>query len=147
MKSIFNTEAHQEIMDRLEQLNENSQANWGKMNVAQMTWHCQGPFNIMLEKNNYGMKPSWFAKMFFKKSLYNDKPWRKGLPTAKFLKPTEDKNFANEKAKLAELIDETHAQRVKSEWNPHPAFGYFTAEQWGQMQYKHLDHHFRQFGV
>ena len=32
-------------------------------------------------------------------------------------------------------------------WNPHPMFGKFTMEQWGKMEYKHLDHHLRQFGV
>nr|WP_321237452.1 DUF1569 domain-containing protein [uncultured Psychroserpens sp.] len=147
MKSLFTSEAYSEIISRIDQLNENSQASWGKMNVGQMTWHCQGPLNILLEKNDYGMKPSWFAKVFFKKSLYSDKPWRKGLPTAKFLKPTEDKDFSSEKAKLVDLINETYSHRDKSEWKPHPAFGYFTADQWGQMQYKHLDHHLTQFGV
>lgn len=147
MKSIFTTEAYDEIMSRLESLDENAKANWGKMNVAQMTWHCQGPFNIMLEKNDYGLKPNWLAKVFFKKSLYNDKPWRKNLPTARFLKSKDDKDFTMEKAKLRELIAETFKHRTKTEWKPHPGFGYFTADQWGQMQYKHLDHHFRQFGV
>lgn len=147
MKSIFNTEAHNEIMSRLELVDENSKANWGKMNVAQMAWHCQGPFNIMLEKNDYDLKPNWLAKVFFKKSLYNDKLWRKNLPTARFLKTKDDKDFNTEKSKLQELITETYAHRDKTEWKPHPGFGYFTADQWGQMQYKHLDHHLRQFGV
>lgn len=117
------------------------------MKVGQIIWHCQGPLNIILEKDDYGMKPSWIAKLFFKKSLYNDKPWKKGLPTAKFLKTRSDKDFNNDKEKLEALIDETYAQKDKTEWKPHPAFGYFTAEQWGKMQYKHLDHHLRQFGV
>ncbi|MDG4716925.1 DUF1569 domain-containing protein [Winogradskyella marincola] len=147
MKSIFEENAYKEIKGRLENLNENAKANWGKMNVGQMVWHCQGPLNIILEKEDYGMKPSWLAKVFFKKSLYNDKPWKKGLPTAKFLKTREDKNFNSEKAKLEALLDETYKHKDKSEWNPHPAFGYFTAQQWGQMQYKHLDHHLKQFGV
>jgi len=147
MKSLFNEETYNELLNRIENLNDNTQANWGKMNVGQMAWHCQGPFNIMLEKNDYGMKPSWFAKVFFKKSLYNDKPWRKGLPTAKFLKTQELKDLRTEKAKLLTLINEAHAQRDKVEWAPHPAFGYFSAAQWGQMQYKHLDHHLKQFGV
>ncbi len=147
MKSLFDTEAHKEILDRIENLNENTSSNWGKMSVDQMAWHCQGPFNIMLENNDYGMKPSWLAKVIFKKSLYNDKPWRKGLPTAKFLKTNETKNFNDEKARLVDLINETYSHRDKKEWNPHPAFGYFTNDQWGQMQYKHLDHHLNQFGV
>ena len=147
MKSIFDTEAHQEILNRIENLNENAAANWGKMNVGQMAWHCQGPFNIMLEKNDYGMKPSWFAKVFFKKSLYNDKAWRKNLPTAKFLKTKDQKDFNAEKPKLINLINEVYSKRDKKEWKEHPAFGYFTNDQWGQMQYKHLDHHLKQFGV
>jgi hypothetical protein len=147
MKSLFNPEVHQEVINRIETLNENSSVNWGKMNVGQMTWHCQGPFNIMLQKNDYGMKPSWFAKVLFKKSLYNDKPWRKNLPTAKFLKAKEDKDLNTEKAKLVGLINEVNSHRNKTEWEPHPAFGYFTAEQWGQMQYKHLDHHLKQFNA
>lgn len=147
MKSIFEEKAYKEIMDRINKLDETSKANWGKMNVGQMTWHCQGPLNIILEKNDYGMKPSWLAKIFFKKSLYNEKPWKKGLPTAKFLKTKDQKDFSVEKENLVKLIDETYQHRDKTEWNPHPAFGYFTAQQWGQMQYKHLDHHLRQFGV
>lgn len=147
MKSIFEENTYNEIKTRIENLNENSQANWGKMNVGQMTWHCQGPFNIILGKNDFGMKPSWFAKLFFKKSLYNDKKWGKGLPTAKFLKTKEDKDFNTEVTTLKALIDETYSHKERDEWKPHPAFGYFTKQQWGQMQYKHLDHHFRQFGV
>ncbi|RYG41811.1 MAG: DUF1569 domain-containing protein, partial [Chitinophagaceae bacterium] len=29
---------------------------------------------------------------------------------------------------------------------PHPVFGHFTPQQWGQSMFKHLDHHLRQFG-
>lgn len=147
MKSIFEDDTYKDIKSRIRNLNENSQAKWGKMSVGQMTWHCQGPLNIMLQKNDYGLKPNWLAKVFFKKALYNDKEWRKGLPTAKFLKPKNDKYFKDEILKLTALIDEAYERRNQTEWEPHPGFGYFTAQQWGQMQYKHLDHHFRQFGV
>ena len=147
MQSIFEEKTYNEIIERCNKLNENTTANWGKMNVGQMVWHCQGPLNILLEKDDYGMKPSWFAKLFFKKSLYNDKPWKKGLPTAKFLKTKDQKDFNAEKAVLMDLINEAFSHRDKTEWKAHPAFGYFTAQQWGQMQYKHLDHHFKQFGV
>ena len=147
MNSIFDENSFFEIINRLNALSEESKASWGKMSVGQMVWHCQGPLNIILEKNDYGMKPSWFAKVFFKKSLYNEKSWRKGLPTAKFLKPNEEKNFEQEKEVLLQLLSELNSKRGKEEWKPHPAFGYFTKDQWGQMQYKHLDHHLRQFGV
>ncbi|MCH9660089.1 MAG: DUF1569 domain-containing protein [Bacteroidetes bacterium] len=147
MKNLFVPEVYNEIRNRLDQLSENTERQWGKMTHGQMLRHCQGPFNIMLEKNDYGMKPNWFAKVFFKKSLYNDKLWRKGLPTAKFLKETEARDFAKEKTQLETLLSEFEGARERNDWKPHPGFGEFTKEQWGKMQYKHLDHHLRQFGL
>ncbi|MBT8256032.1 MAG: DUF1569 domain-containing protein [Bacteroidia bacterium] len=147
MKSIFEPGVYDEIRERLAHLTESSTRQWGKMTHGQMVHHCQGPLNILLEKNDYGMKPNLLAKLFFKKSLYSDKLWRKGLPTAKFLKETEERNFVEEKQKLESLLEEVNANREREVWKPHPGFGYFTKEQWGKMTYKHLDHHLRQFGV
>jgi Ca2+-binding EF-hand superfamily protein len=48
---------------------------------------------------------------------------------------------------LNELVDEFNRLDSRDMWHPHPAFGSFTKEQWGQLQYKHLDHHLKQFGV
>jgi hypothetical protein len=33
------------------------------------------------------------------------------------------------------------------EWPEHPAFGRMSRRVWGVLGYRHLDHHFRQFGV
>ena len=147
MKSLFDQDAYSEIQSRLDKLTENSTRKWGKMTPAQMLAHCQGPLNIMLEKEDYGLKPNWLINFFFKKSLYNDSPMRKNLPTAKSLKQTDPKDFTTEKAIIKGLLYEIDAQRDKTEWAPHPAFGKFTASQYGKIQYKHLDHHLKQFGV
>ena len=147
MKSLFDQEAFNEIKNRLSDLTSDAERQWGKMTVDQMVHHCQGPLNIILEKVDYGLKPNWFVKTFFKKSLYNDKPWKTGLPTAPAFKESQQWNFKDEKSKLEALIDELGNQRERSHWNPHPMFGEFTKQQWGQMQYKHLDHHLRQFNA
>lgn len=147
MESIFNAKACNSILNRIEKLDRNSQAIWGKMNPGQMLYHCQGPLNIMLQKKDYGLKPNWLIKVFVKKSMYSDKPYRKNLPTIPAFKITEDKGFKAEKKALVNLIDELYQQRNKESWQPHPVFGNFTNEQWAKMQYKHLDHHLKQFGV
>lgn len=147
MKSLFDAETYTETLNRIARLSKNSKKQWGKMTVGQMLHHCQGPVNIMLEKNDYGLKPNWLAKVFFKKMLYNDKPFRKNLPTAKFLKESAPRDFNLEKSKLILLLAEFERQRDRSEWKAHPSFGYFTKQRWGQMQYKHLDHHLKQFSV
>ena len=146
MKSLFDENVYKNVRKRLDNFTETSERQWGKMTPGQTMHHCQGPFNIILEKDDYGMKPNWLAKVFFKKSLYNDKPWRKGLPTAKFLKETKERDFKAEKAKLESLLDEFASQRKRNDWKPHPGFGEFTKEQYGKMQFKHLDHHLKQFG-
>lgn len=146
MKSLFDTESLAEINRRLNNLTSESQRNWGKMDVAQMLNHCQHPLNVSLEKGN--IKKQFFPLAFlFKKSLYNDKPWRQNLPTAKSFKITDSKDFKKEKEGLQKLIIEFHEKKNVTQWAPHPLFGKFTPQQWGQMQYKHLDHHLKQFGV
>ncbi|WGD33755.1 DUF1569 domain-containing protein [Olleya sp. YS] len=147
MKSLLETEAYNEIKNRIENLSENASPTWGKMTVGQMAHHCQVALNVALQKEDYGLKPNWLINLLFKKSMYNDKLWKPNMPTAKAFRVTEDKDFNSEKEVLVNLIDDFHQQKDKKYWHNHPSFGKLTKEQWGQMQYKHLDHHFRQFGV
>ena len=147
MENIFDKPAFDSIKNRLDQLTADSQSQWGKMNVGQMVHHCQAPLNIILKKKDYNLKPNWLVNLFFKKALYNDTPYRKGLPTAKAFIETEDRDFQKEKQKLNSLLDELWTHREKEDWGPHPSFGKLNKQQWGQMQYKHLDHHLKQFGA
>ncbi|MFT5236674.1 MAG: hypothetical protein ACI9M9_000261 [Flavobacteriaceae bacterium] len=145
MKSLLDENTCNEVLDRLYKSNEKMKASWGKMNISKMLSHCQLPLKIALKSEP--IKSSFNPIMrLFKKSLYSDRPWRKNLPTAKELIITEEKNFKKEKEALECMIVAFQGKKSDTEWNPHPIFGKFTPEQWGKMQYKHLDHHFRQFG-
>lgn len=149
MKSIFEESAYNEILNRFDKLNSGSKGSWGKMSVGQMAWHCQGPIELSMGKTTI-KKPNFFIGLLmkgFKKSLYDDKQWKHGIPTAKEYRAKSDKEFSTEKEKLVALINELHKENLKAPWITHPVFGDFTAEQWGQLNYKHLDHHLRQFGV
>lgn len=150
MKSLFNTEAHQEILNRINNLDENSQAVWGKMNVGQMLKHCQIPIEIALGKRNMETKVGFFKKLIFKAfkpMMYNDKLWKHNIKTPKEFIITEPLIFEVEKSKSVNLINEFESKKDDTNWPEHPIFGNFTVEQRGQMQYKHWDHHLRQFGV
>ena len=147
MKSIFDEKVYNEIVSRVNNLNANSKGQWGKMTIAQMVWHCQIPLKVAIKYKKTNKKGNPLIRWFFKKSLYNDKPWRKNLPTSSFAKAREDKDFNTELETLQKLIHEVYKVRDRKDWNPHPLFGSFTPQQWGQMQYKHLDHHLGQFGV
>ena len=149
MKSLFNEAAFTEIKSRLDALNENSERQWGKMDAAQMMNHCQEPLRIPLGKSTM-KKPGFLLRLMakmYKGAMYGDKPWKKNLRTAPGFAVTDPKEFRSEKEKLSALIDEFHQMKSRETMPDHPAFGTFSKEQWGKMHYKHLDHHFRQFGV
>ncbi len=145
MKTIWDASAKEELLNRVEKLSPESQAQWGKMDVSQMLWHCKYPLKLAVKNENKG-NGQFFMKLF-KKSLYSDKPFKQGLPTAKFLVATESKDFNAEKSQIIDLVNKTYELKSRDSWNPHPIFGKLTHEQWGKMEYKHLDHHFKQFGV
>jgi len=149
MKSLFSPEAYSEVQQRIAQVYPNKLPKWGEMNPAQMMHHCQKPLEIVLQKTTV-KKPNVFMRILmksFKGMLYNDKPWRQNLPTAKEFIVTETKDFEVEKAHLKSLLEEFKQKDKNQALPPHPIFGAFTTEQWGKMQYKHLDHHLRQFGA
>jgi hypothetical protein len=147
MENIFDINTFDNIKSRIGKLSEETQSQWGKMTVGQMMHHCQGPLNIILDKKDYGVKPNWLINILFKKSMYNDKLWKKNLPTLKAFRESQSRDLNQERSQLVELLDELGAQRDREDWQAHPSFGILTKEQWGKMQYKHLDHHLRHFGV
>ncbi|MFW2478302.1 MAG: DUF1569 domain-containing protein [Sediminibacterium sp.] len=77
-----------------------------------------------------------------------DKPFAKNSPTDKSLIFSGESDFESERKKLIELIETLHkggAQACTKE--PHAFFGHLTPDEWAIFQWKHLDHHLRQFGV
>lgn len=150
MKSMFVTHDHSEIVSRINHLTADSKPTWGVMTVGQMLRHCQFPIKTALKKDPPKEKPNFFTQLvfkFFKKSMYDDKPWKQNLPTPKVFRVTDERNFETEKNELLTLVNALYDDRKRIERPHHPSFGHFTYDQWGQMQYKHLDHHLRQFSV
>ncbi len=150
MKSLFESETHEQVLNRIEGLTESTQPQWGKMEVGQMLKHCQIPFEVALSHIEMEAKPGVLMKLMsklFKPSMYNDKLWRRNMQTPKQFLVTDPMVFAIEKDNLVALINEFAPLKNNTNWPEHPYFGHFTTEQRGQIQYKHLDHHLRQFGV
>ncbi|WP_430412005.1 DUF1569 domain-containing protein [Kordia sp.] len=151
MKSLFDITTHDEILNRIDKVSTDSMPSWGKMNVGQMFAHCQMPLEIAMEKRTLSAKKPGFMKRLlfklYKPLMYNDKAWSKNLPTVRDFIVNDAKDVDVEKAKLSNLVSEFHQYKDTDEFPPHPMFGKFTNEQWGKMQYKHLDHHLNQFGV
>ena len=144
MKSIFDKTTRDEIINRINSLNENSTAQWGKMNVSQMIKHCSQWDEMALGKKKY--KQSFLGKLFGKmglKDMLKDEPIKKNLPTVPSFKVKENLNVAEEKKKWIGLLEEY--KDFSTDGFIHPFFGAMTKEQTGYVVYKHIDHHLRQF--
>jgi hypothetical protein len=146
MKSVFEPAAFAELNRRIQLLQPTDYALWGKMHVAQMLAHLCMPLEGQLGKVVYKERGNFFLRLF-KPLLYNDRDWGKNVATAKSFVVSDARDFSREQARLIQNIEEAHLRGLQGTWSNHPIFGKFTAEQHGKMVYKHVDHHFRQFGV
>lgn len=147
--NLFEEPVYRQIVDRLGSLRVDSTRQWGKMDIAQMLAHCSVAFKVPL--SDKPLKPVYPIRLIgwmFRSMLYNDKPWKHGLPTSPAFIIRDERKFEEEREKLLSLVTRFYeAGPGKAGRHSHPAFGKFTPEQWGKMMWKHLDHHLRQFSA
>ncbi|WP_027126017.1 DUF1569 domain-containing protein [Gelidibacter mesophilus] len=150
METLFNQKVYQEVLRRIDSLTENTKPIWGTMNVAQMVKHCQMPLLVANGKMELTENVGFLKKMIFKlykPVMYNDKVWPENITTPKDFKVKNAPIFEFERDQLKLHISEFHGKAMNMHWPKHPYFGNFTTDQWGKIEYKHLDHHLRQFGA
>lgn len=147
IKNLFDPTVKQEIIHRINQLHSDSIPQWGKMNVSQMLAHLQMPIGIAF--GTHQPKGSFLLRLIgplFKSALWNEKPWKQGLPTdPTFITVGTRREFDKEKTILLEMINRFSEANIVGE--KHPIFGKMTKENWSKATWKHVDHHLRQFGV
>jgi Protein of unknown function (DUF1569) len=148
MHTLFEPTTAAEIISRIQKLKPTSQAQWGRMNVAQMMAHCCAPLETyFIEKKS---KKSFFGILFGKvvfKQLISDKPWRRNLPTAKNCKINDVRNFEEEKEKLVNSVNRFSEEGYTITSFTHSFFGKLSSQEYALFNYRHLDHHLQQFGV
>jgi len=147
VKNLFDPAVKQEIIARINKLTPQTPQQWGKMNVAQMLAHVQIPMGVALGTHTVrGNAIMRLILPLFKKMLYDERPWKQGLPTDKtFVMTGIAKDFEQEKNQLLDKINRFAEANMINE--KHPVFGKLTKEQWSMATWKHLDHHLKQFGA
>ncbi len=149
MKNLFEREAVDEVVSRINNLQPAAQHQWGKMDVAQMMAHCSAALEMASGKIN---PPRIFIGRLLGplvKPIYtNEKPFAKNNPTDKKLVVSDQRDFAHEQEHLKVCVLQFHeGGEAKCTRHPHPFFGDLAPQQWSRGMYKHLDHHLRQFGA
>jgi hypothetical protein len=150
MKNLFDLSSVSEIKTRLGALRPDSQRQWGLMGPAQAMAHCSVGIEIAVGELNPPrvLIGRLIGRIIKPLALGDDKPLRKNSPTAKVLIVNDQRDLDIERARLTSLIDRfTTGGATACTKHPHAFFGPLTPDEWAVLNYKHLDHHLRQFGA
>lgn len=150
LPSIFDEKIIDGFLRRLENINYNSKPKWGKMNSSQMLAHLNVAYDLAFGKtsSNHSKIKKWLLKLFVKKIVTNEKPFKQNSPTAPIFIVSSEKDFSQEKANLINNMRHVISKGPNYfEGKESDSFGPLTIVEWNNMFYKHLDHHFKQFGI
>ncbi len=155
MKTIFDSVAKEEILNRLNLLSTDSVGLFGVMNPSQMLHHLTMANQLALGEIILPDKSRFLSRTVFRwMTFLNMRPSierlkKKPIRTFKEMDIVRNKlsveSFEREKEfflqKLNQLLN------TNSFPDKHPLFGRMNKTQWGRWVYVHCDYHFVQFGV
>lgn len=135
------------LFQRIDNLQIDQKAAWGKMNVNQMICHCADGIRMALGTKN----PTVYGNISREEVLALTKAG-KTVPTPQGYGQVEGEgtpptNFESDKQLLKGLINEFSKLDEAFAFPPHAYFGTLTRERWNGLVIYHLDHHLKQFGV
>ena len=149
-KNLFDQKECRETIERIYSLTPETQALWGKMDVAQMLAHCNVAYELVYTDKH--PKPKGFQKfmikLFAKNLVVGPKPYKKNSRTAPMFLIADERDFEKEKNRLVDHLQKTQ-ELGASHFNGKEshAFGKLSTQEWNTLFSKHLDHHLKQFGV
>jgi hypothetical protein len=157
MSSLLEASARDELWRRVTALRPDTPAKWGRFDAPRMLAHAIQSLGMMTGDVHVEAKPvPWIVRHApLKHLLIYVLPFPRGLPTAPELLARTCPDavgrsalaWEEERQAFSGALDRIAELETREAWPPHPAFGPLTGPQWGTLQYRHLDHHFRQFGL
>jgi hypothetical protein len=148
MPSLADASTRAAITARIAQLSPDTAPVWGRMSAPQMLAHCADALRMAYGDLPCAPKRVPLAQLGIVKWLmFNVIPFPKGAPTARELIDRAPAAWGVERGEVVSLVERFGRETSRTAWPAHPLFGPLTGAEWGQLAWKHLDHHLRQFRV
>ncbi|MDQ8165833.1 MAG: DUF1569 domain-containing protein [Gemmatimonadota bacterium] len=151
MISIFEPGARETLVRRLATLSADAPARWGKFTATRMLAHVNDGLRMATGELPVKARKSFLRNAVVRYLVIYVFPFPKGAPTAPELlvrgAHPDRVEFNAERTAFADLLATIGSQSDRVTWPDHPAFGPMTRKDWGVLGYKHVHHHFTQFGV
>jgi hypothetical protein len=148
MKSLKNEADRLEVIRRLEALSPQAQPRWGRLTAAKMICHVADA--LRMAHGDLATRPprsSAFIRSLLKPLFLYVLPMPRNLPTARELQSTAPTVFERDRQACADLVRRFSSTPDSGKGPCHPFFGVLSWPEWGALQWRHLDHHLRQFGA
>ena len=148
-RSLRHPGGRRSILDRLARLTPEHPRHWGRMEPAQLLPHLATGLRMALgERTLEGPPPGAICGAIFRFLAIYCLPWPKGkiqAPPGAFSTPSL--GWERDREVVVELVDRFATASPDTLGASHPMFGRMSPRDWDVLQYRHLDHHLRQFGV
>ena len=162
MPTLFNASTRDAIQARVDCLDAEQPARWGKMHTHQMVCHVAdqlrvalgdiesrpGPLRFRFGDMEVETSPGLLRYRWYRQVIVHWAPW----PKARIMAPPElfattPAGWHDDVAALHVLIDRVGDGDPAADWAVHPWFGPLSGREWGMLCWEHTDYHLRQFGV
>jgi hypothetical protein len=146
MASLWSGADSERIRTRIGRLVPDAFPRWGSYTAPQMVCHlCD---SLRLTMGEIQVEPT--HKLLHYQplkalSLYL-LPIPKNARSAPELRESKPGEWLLDIATLLELLDQCTQRPENDLWGRSPVYGWLTKGEWGVAQYRHFDHHLRQFG-
>ena len=149
MQTIFEPALEQATLARLDRLTPDAKAQFGKFNPHRMMCHLIDASLIGLGEKQVKPGTGFLTLKPVRRFVLFVMPWPKGkVQTHPAFLETQPAEFEADRARLRALLQRIAAKgRKGEEFQAHPAFGNLSTEEWGGLVFRHVGHHFAQFGV
>lgn len=148
MGSLLGVTQRRELVERLRRLRPETRAGWGSLDAARMLCHLADSLDAGLGRLAVPPRqgPAILRHFPMKQLALTVIPMPKGAKAPPELLATAPRDFESDRRRVVVGIEESAA--APSGAGPeHFLFGRMTMEQWNALQWKHIDHHLRQFGM
>jgi hypothetical protein len=149
MNTLADPDVRAACRERIQRLDPNAAAKWGRMTAHQMVCHLNDSFRVGMGEKYASPATSVLQRTFIKwVALRTPLRWPTGVSTRPEIEQgrggTPPGEWWSDCAELLGLMD---AFADRQTFGVHPTFGEMSSRDWLTWCYRHVDHHLRQFGV
>jgi hypothetical protein len=148
-KNVLDKDCSEYLVSRVQKLKPETAPFWGTMTTTEMLLHCNRVNEQLLtaEPLRKGTRIKQYIARCMVLYVIPKFPKNARTPKRNVTKgQVNNESFAEQLEQFIQLI-RRFPLRDKPIELPHPYFGDLSTQQWGLANYKHMDHHLRQFGV